>query len=89
MTEMQVKSEIARPASHEAVPASTEYRVFGAAWVGESEIAKVDGSTDGGRTWQMAKLLDKAVPFSRRLWEFRWKTPAKAGRHTLMARTTE
>ncbi len=42
ITEMQIKAEIARPALHEAVPAGKPYRMYGAAWCGESEVAKVE-----------------------------------------------
>ena len=36
----------------------------------------------------MARLLDRAVPHAWRLWEYSWR-PARAGRHTLMARATD
>src|SRR5262249_49021531 len=87
--ETQVKSEIARPMAREVVPAGSTYRVFGAAWAGESEAAKVEGSTGGGGWWQEAKLLDKSAPFTWRRWEHLWQTPEKAGRRILMARATD
>ena len=37
------------------------YRVHGAAWGGEDEIAKVEISADGGATWSAAKLLDDPI----------------------------
>ena len=89
VTEIQVKAQIARPGYMEAVPAGKAYRVFGAAWGGESEVAKVEISTDGGKTWAGAKLLGEAVPFAWRLWEFAWEVPKAAGRYTLMARATD
>jgi DMSO/TMAO reductase YedYZ molybdopterin-dependent catalytic subunit len=89
VTEMQVKSAIARPAFHEQVAAGKPYRVFGAAWAGESEVAKVKISTDAGATWQPAKLLDEPSPFTWRRWEYSWHVPAGANRYTLMARATD
>jgi DMSO/TMAO reductase YedYZ molybdopterin-dependent catalytic subunit len=89
VTEMQVKSAIARPAFHEHVAAGKPYRVFGAAWAGEAEVTKVEVSTDGGATWQPGKLLDEPTPFTWRRWEFQWQVPAEANRHTLMARATD
>jgi DMSO/TMAO reductase YedYZ molybdopterin-dependent catalytic subunit len=89
VSEMLVKAEIARPALYEAVPAGQPYRVFGAAWTGESEVAGVEVSTDGGQTWQPAQLLDEAVPFAWRLWEFNWSVPAGPGRYSLQARATD
>jgi DMSO/TMAO reductase YedYZ molybdopterin-dependent catalytic subunit len=65
-TELQVKAQIARPARAEVVPAGRVYRMHGSAWTGESEVAKVEVSTDGGTTWAEAKLLDKSVPFAWR-----------------------
>jgi DMSO/TMAO reductase YedYZ molybdopterin-dependent catalytic subunit len=88
ITEMQVKAQIARPTAQEVVPLKKAYRIHGAAWAGESNVTRVEVSTDGGKTWGQAKLLGKEVPFSWRLWEFSW-TPAKAGRATLMARATD
>lgn len=89
VTEMQVKSAIARPAFHEQVAAGKPYRIFGAAWAGESQVAKVEVSTDGGITWQPARLLDDEVPFTWRLWEFEWQVPKQSRRFTVMARATD
>ncbi|HVS38097.1 MAG TPA: sulfite oxidase [Gemmataceae bacterium] len=87
--DLQVKAEIARPALDEVVPAKSKQRVFGAAWAGEADVTRVDVSTDGGKSWDEARLLDKAVPFAWRLWEHEWQTPEKAGRRVLMARATD
>src|SRR5262249_41618246 len=64
VAEIDVKASVARPAAGEAVPADKEYRVHGAAWAGESEVAKVEVSTDGGKAWEEAKLLGKPVPLA-------------------------
>jgi DMSO/TMAO reductase YedYZ molybdopterin-dependent catalytic subunit len=87
--EIEVKAEIARPALYEAVPANSVYRMFGAAWTGESEIAKVEISVDGAKTWSPAQLLGDSVKYAWRLWEYHWSTPAKCGRYTVMARATD
>lgn len=50
VTEIQVKSEIARPAPGEVVPRDAPYRVHGAAWAGASDVARVEFSADGGQT---------------------------------------
>ena len=52
VTEMFVKASIARPMLQEVVPAGKDYRVFGAAWAGEQEVAAVEVSTDDGSTWK-------------------------------------
>lgn len=89
VSEIAVKAEIARPALHEIVPMNATYRVIGAAWAGESDVTKVELSTDGGRSWHDARFLDKAVPFAWRFWEYEWRTPAQRARTTLMARATD
>jgi DMSO/TMAO reductase YedYZ molybdopterin-dependent catalytic subunit len=89
ITEMQVKSEIARPEMHEIVPAGSRYRVFGAAWGGEHEIRRVELSADGGKTWSDAKLTGKPLRYAWQFWEHEWRTPSKPGRYTLMSRATD
>jgi DMSO/TMAO reductase YedYZ molybdopterin-dependent catalytic subunit len=88
ITELEVKAQVARPVANERVPADKDYRIHGAAWTGESEVAKVEVSTDGGQTWAAAKFLGKPVAYSWRLWEFNWRAPPP-GRHTVMARATD
>jgi DMSO/TMAO reductase YedYZ molybdopterin-dependent catalytic subunit len=89
LAEMQVKAQIAKPAEGDIVPANSKVRVHGAAWTCNSEIAKVELSTDGGATWNEAKLLGQSEPNAWRLWEFNWQTPAAAGTRTLIARATD
>jgi DMSO/TMAO reductase YedYZ molybdopterin-dependent catalytic subunit len=89
ITELQVKAQIARPAEGEIVPANSAVCVRGAAWACNSEISKVELSTDGGATWNEAKLVGESRPNAWRFWEFVWQTPSQAGRQTLMARATD
>jgi len=89
LTEMQIKTEIARPAQGEVVPADSDVRVHGAAWTSNDEVTKVEISTDGGGSWKEANLIGKAIPNAWRLWEFEWLTPSKPGKETLVARATD
>lgn len=89
VTEIDVKSQIARPASYETIARGTKTRVFGAAWAGEADVSKVDVSTDGGKTWAAARLLGEPVPFCWRFWELEWTTPAQPGPVILMSRATD
>ena len=89
VSEVEVKAEVARPALHEIIGADTIYRVYGAAWTGESEISRVEMSTDGGNRWEEAQLLGETVPYAWRFWEYYWRTPGQAGIYTLMARATD
>ena len=47
-TRLKVKSIITSPVPGEVIPAAG-YRVAGAAWSGEQNIAKVEFSADGGQ----------------------------------------
>jgi len=89
VTEVQVKAQIARPALSELIPAGKPYRVFGAAWAGESEVVKVEVSTDGGKSWGESKLLGNVGPFAWRLWEHEWAVPKAPGQYKLLARATD
>jgi len=89
ITVMEVKSSIARPGLHDVIPAGKPYRIFGAAWAGESAVAKVEVSTDGGQTWNTAKLLDKPQPLVWSLWEYTWNVPAATGPVKLLVRATD
>jgi DMSO/TMAO reductase YedYZ molybdopterin-dependent catalytic subunit len=89
LTEMQIKAEIAKPTQGETVPANSNVRIYGATWAGDCEIARVEMSTDGGSTWNDARLLGEPKPNAWRFWEFNWQTPSAPGRQTLVARATD
>lgn len=90
VTDIQVKSQIARPSAHEIVARGKPYRVRGAAWTGAgATIARVEVSGDGGKSWSEANLDDKSVPHAWRLWEFSWTAPDRSGPVTLMSRATD
>jgi hypothetical protein len=86
---MQTKAEITKPSEGETVPANSNVHVHGTAWTGDGEITKVELSSDGGSTWNEAKLLGESKPNAWRLWESNWKTPARSGKATLIARATD
>jgi len=60
----------------------------GRAWSGESEIAGVEVSTDGGVTWQEAALADGALGrWAWRSWRFTWD--AEPGEYQLCCRARD
>jgi DMSO/TMAO reductase YedYZ molybdopterin-dependent catalytic subunit len=83
---MAVKSEIVRPFAGEALPLGKQ-RVFGLAWAGEEAVARVELSTDGGRTWRQTELLGPSAPYSWTMWEAIWHVRAP-GAYELMSRAT-
>jgi DMSO/TMAO reductase YedYZ molybdopterin-dependent catalytic subunit len=89
LTEMQVKAEIAKPVKGETVSANSNVRVHGAAWTSDGEVTKVELSTNGGATWNEAKLLGESKPNAWRLWEFDWRTPSEPGEASLITRATD
>lgn len=84
--EMKLKCEIARPRVYETVAPNQEYAICGAAWAGETEVAGVTVSTDGGQSWSEAQFLDPVRRHTWRRWQFAWLTPKQPGRYTLLAR---
>ena len=89
LSEIAIKAEIARPAEGEIISANSKVRIHGAAWTGDGEIVKVEISTNGGASWDKAKLIGESKPNAWRLWEYEWKTPACSGKQTLIARATD
>lgn len=89
ITEMRVKSQIARPEFAEAVRAGEHYRIHGAAWTGDGEIVKVEVSVDSGTTWAEARLLGDPLLHAWRLWEYEWDVPTTPGKAVLMSRATD
>ena len=86
LTGMKVKSIITDPAPGDQVPVG-DYVVSGAAWSGESDITRIDVSTDGGETWARARVTVPRSGYSWTRWECDWSIPA-AGNYVLMSRAT-
>lgn len=72
--EMDAKSIITSPAYPEKLSAPGWRRISGLAWSGRGRIARVDVSTDGGKTWDNAELLTtlhhKAAARFEHMWEW-------------------
>jgi DMSO/TMAO reductase YedYZ molybdopterin-dependent catalytic subunit len=81
---MSVKAEILRPRA-DGVLGVGGNRVCGLAWAGEEPVARVEVSTDGGRTWTEAALVGPQSDYSWTLWEYLWEV-ARPGRYELLAR---
>lgn len=87
LTGMAVKSLIVSPETGASVPAG-RLRVAGFAWTGEGEIARVDISIDGGKSWQRTSLGRDREPYAWRSFEYEWRG-APSGTYTVMARATD
>jgi DMSO/TMAO reductase YedYZ molybdopterin-dependent catalytic subunit len=81
---MAVKSEILRPHPGAKLGLGTN-RVFGVAWAGQEAVARVEVSTDAGRSWSAAALIGPQAAYSWALWEYLWEV-AEPGEYILLAR---
>ena len=86
LTGMKVKSIITDPAPGDEVP-SGDYVVSGAAWSGESDITRIEVSTDGGDSWTDARVTVPRSGYSWTRWEHDWSIPGP-GHYVLMSRAT-
>ena len=87
ITRMHVKAVFARPVN-EAVLFGGRFLARGAAWAGESRVEKVEFSSDGGASWQRARLLDAAQAYAWVRWEYDWQIPSR-GEFSLVVRATD
>ena len=62
--------------------------VEGVAWAGEADVTGVEVSTDGGRSWNEAKLGAEKAPFAWRRFRYDWK-PAPGATAAVMSRATD
>ena len=85
---LMVKSIISSPDGDTVVPVDREMTISGFAWSGEQDIERVEVSTDGGRTWSMARLGSDRARYAWRQFELPW-TPREPGPHTLLSRAAD
>jgi sulfane dehydrogenase subunit SoxC len=84
--EMDAKSIITRP-SYPARIARGWVQVEGLAWSGRGRVARVDVSTDGGRSWTVAELQEPVLPKAHTRFRLPWRWEGNAA--TLMSRATD
>ena len=70
--EMGVKSLVLSPSNGQRLLLGN-IPISGLAWAGENDVASVDISFDGGRTWQPCKLGDEMRPYSWRTWSLTYQ----------------
>ena len=71
--DMDVKSIVTSPAYPERLTQPGWWPIRGLAWSGRGRIARVEVSTDGGRSWNEARLLDAALPKAHVRFEHLWE----------------
>jgi DMSO/TMAO reductase YedYZ molybdopterin-dependent catalytic subunit len=70
------------------LPAGSRTTVTGRSWSGHAPIARVDVSTDGGRTWHRARPRGANREHTWQRWAFDW-TPKHPGERALIARAAD
>jgi len=88
VTELSVKSIIAEPADGLVVPSGGAISISGFAWSGETQILRVDISTDNGRTWASARLGPDRAQYAWRRFEYIWR-PREPGSRVVLSRATD
>ncbi|HEV3482371.1 MAG TPA: sulfite oxidase [Candidatus Acidoferrales bacterium] len=90
LTSLRVKSIIAQPVDGAVLelPPRRPLTIRGASWAGESAIARMEVSTDGGRTWHPAVLGPNHSKYAWRLWHYDWH-PVEPGSYLILSRATD
>jgi sulfite oxidase len=86
VTALNVKSLISGPLDGARLKAG-KVAIHGTAWAGESNIVKVEVSTDNGSTWKLANLGHDQASYAWRLWHYDWNV--KSGDYTVLSRATD
>jgi sulfane dehydrogenase subunit SoxC len=69
---MEAKSVITFPSGEMKLPGPGFYEIAGLAWSGRGKIARVEVSTDGGETFNLASLQDPLLPICQTRFRFPW-----------------
>jgi sulfane dehydrogenase subunit SoxC len=85
--DMEPKSLITRPSGGDALAKPGLYEVTGIAWTGRGTITKVEVTTDGGATWNVAQLQLPVLP--RAHTRFRWSWNWRGGEALIASRCTD
>ena len=84
---MGVKSAILKPSYGMGMKGPGLYEISGLAWSGAGRVAKVEVSTNGGGTWQVAKLDEPVLPKALTRFRVPWQWDGRPT--TLMSNATD
>ncbi|MDP2660737.1 MAG: sulfite dehydrogenase [Dehalococcoidia bacterium] len=84
---MDAKSVITWPSGGQTVPGPGIWEIKGIAWSGKGFIENVEVSTDGGNTWNPAKLEQPVLHMAHTRFRFLWNWDG--GPAMLMSRATD
>ena len=81
------KSVITFPGGGQKLTSRGFYTIAGFAWSGSGAVRRVEVSTDGGRTWNDAKLQEPVLPLALARFQFPWTW--NGGEAVLQSRCTD
>jgi DMSO/TMAO reductase YedYZ molybdopterin-dependent catalytic subunit len=87
VTQIPLKSFITQPLPGQKLRPGRNV-ILGTAYGGERELAEVEISTDGGRSWQRGEWIGPRERFAWRQWQYIWEAPGP-GDFRLLARVTD
>ncbi len=85
---VKINSRIDAPKDGQRI-SDAVYTIGGVAFAGESGVARVEVSTDDGRTWHEAALQRGPSDLVWVHWRYNWDVPATASKTTIWARATD
>jgi sulfane dehydrogenase subunit SoxC len=81
------KSIITFPSGSQKLPDHGWYEITGLAWSGQGAVRKVEISTDGGQSWNVADLKGTPNRMAHTRFGYMWNWDG--GDHVIMSRTTD
>jgi len=84
---MDPKSVITRPAGGQTLQGPGCYEITGLAWSGRGTIRRVEVSTDGGESWEDARLTGAVLPKAATRFSLAWRWDGATA--TLQSRCTD
>lgn len=87
VSSMRVKSLITWPGRGEVVEPGV-HQIRGVAWSGHGAVDRLEVTTDGGESWQLAELGKLESPYSWRSWQHQWEA-LEPGHFLIRARATD
>jgi DMSO/TMAO reductase YedYZ molybdopterin-dependent catalytic subunit len=85
---MTTRSLVVDPAEDSQLTLNKQVDIMGIAFSGGNGVQDVIVSTDGGKSWEEARLGEDKGKYAWRQWFYPWR-PTKPGKYTLMARATD
>ena len=74
---MEAKSVITSPSGEMKLDGAGFHEITGLAWSGRGRVKRVEVSTDGGDTWNIAELQSPVMPICHTRFRFPWKWDGK------------